>query len=229
MELDAITDVFFDLDHTLWDFDRNSRLAFKRVFHKNKIGVDLDTFISVYEPVNFEYWKLFREEKVTKKALRHGRLSDSFKKLEMEFTLDVIETLSVSYIDELPHDNHLFDGAEDILRYLQKKYNLHIITNGFEEVQHIKIKNSGIAPFFSTITTSEEVGVKKPNPLVFKRAMEKANAIANTSVMIGDTFEADILGAEAVGMQTIFYNYRLDEVCDNYNVIANLTEIKKFL
>jgi len=229
MIIKEITDVFFDLDHTLWDFDRNSKLAFERVFLKNKIGIDLDTFISIYEPINFEYWRLFREEKVTKEALRHGRLLDSFKKLNMEFSLEVIDTLSVSYIDELPHDNHLFDGAEDILKYLQKKYKLHIITNGFEEVQHIKIKNSGIASFFSTITTSEEVGVKKPNPLVFEKAMQKANVNASASVMIGDTFEADILGAEVVGMHTIFYNYRFDEVSNDYNVITNLTEIKNFL
>jgi len=229
MKFDGITDVFFDLDHTLWDFDRNSKLAFGRVFQKNKIEVDIETFISVYEPVNFNYWKLFREEKVTKEALRHGRLSDSFKELEIEFSLDVINTLSESYIEELPHDNHLFDGAIDILEYLQKKYKLHIVTNGFHEVQHIKLKNSNITHFFSTVTTSEEVGVKKPNPLVFKKALEKAKTKPATSVMIGDTFEADILGAEAIGMKTLFYNYRLDDVNQNYRTISQLSQIKEYL
>jgi len=225
----TIDHVFFDLDHTLWDFDRNSKLAFYRVFLKHNIDMDVADFIRVYEPINFDYWKLFREERVTKEELRRGRLTDAFKTFKIEFPLDLIDALAEAYIEELPIDNHLFDDAEEVLDYLSKKYLLHIITNGFHEVQNLKLKNSGISKYFRTVTTSEEVGLKKPNPVIFKTALEKAVAQPKKSIMIGDTFEADILGAESVGMETIFYNYRNDKVPTKYKVVNKLTEIKKHL
>ena len=224
-----ITDVFFDLDHTLWDFDRNSRLAFERVFNNHKIALDVNLFIANYEPINFNYWKLFREDQVSKEQLRRGRLQDTFDTFKMKFPLAFIDTIAESYIDELPVDNYLFEGTESILEYLSEKYKLHIITNGFEDVQHLKLINSGIKKFFSTITTSEEVGLKKPNPVIFKTALKKANAMPESGIMIGDTFEADILGAEAVGMQTLFYNYRKETLPARYKVINSLFEIKKHL
>jgi putative hydrolase of the HAD superfamily len=225
----AITDIFFDLDHTLWDFDRNSRLAFERVFSSHKIELDVNLFISVYEPINFEYWKRYREEQVSKEQLRRGRLQDTFSNFEMTLPLGVIDALAESYIHELPLDNHLFDGTEALLEYLFEKYSLHIITNGFREVQHLKLKNSGIKKYFSTITTSEEVGLKKPNPVIFKTALKKAGVVPESSIMIGDTFEADILGAEAVGMKTLFYNYRREALPAKYTVVNSLDEIKKYL
>ena len=229
MNNEMITDIFFDLDHTLWDFDKNSLLAFERVFSTFEIKLEVATFATVYEPINFEYWKLYREEKVTKQELRRGRLIDAFNRFDMVFTLETIDALAVSYIDELPHDNHLFDGTIEILDYLTKKYTLHIITNGFEEVQHLKLKNSGIRDYFKTVTSSEEVGLKKPNPVIFKRALEKANVVTENSLMIGDSFEADILGAEAVGMKTLFYNYRKEQVPSGYKLINSLLEIKNHL
>lgn len=224
-----IKHIFFDLDHTLWDFDKNSALAFKRVFLKHNIELELEIFLKAYEPINFKYWKEFRDERVTKEQLRRGRLTDTFKILKKEYPLEMIDLLAHSYIEELPFDNHLFSGTQELLAYLSEKYTLHIITNGFEEVQHLKLKNSNIDHFFDTVTTSEEVGVKKPNPKVFHRALEKAAALSQESVMIGDTFEADILGAEGIGMQTIFYNYRKETLPDSYRVVNNLLEIKKHL
>ena len=229
MDKNGLTDIFFDLDHTLWDFDRNSLLALARVFSKHKINLEVKKFAAVYEPINEAYWKLFREEKLTKEQLRRGRLTDSFKQFEMRFSFRKIDAMADSYIDELPVDNHLFDGAIEILDYLREKYTLHIITNGFEEVQHIKLKNSGIHSYFKTITSSEEVGVKKPNPVIFRRALEKADVEKEESLMIGDSFEADILGAEASGMKTLFYNYREEKVPKGYQYIDNLLEIKKHL
>lgn len=229
MGLKNITDVFFDLDHTLWDFDKNSMLAFNRVFIKHNIDIEISTFIKVYEPINFNYWKLFREEKVSKQELRRGRLSETFKTFNMVFPTKVIDALAISYIEELPLDNHLFNGAEMILNYLTEKYILHIITNGFEEVQLLKLKNSGIKKHFSTVTTSEEVGVKKPNPMIFSSALKKANVNASNSIMIGDTFEADILGAEAAGMKTLFYNHRKSKIPTCNRMIYSLEEIRNFL
>tara|TARA_R110000772_G_scaffold170939_1_gene282932 strand:- start:86 stop:775 length:690 start_codon:yes stop_codon:yes gene_type:complete len=225
----GLTDIFFDLDHTLWDFDRNSFLALGRVFKTFDINLKVETFTAVYEPINVAYWKLYREEKVSKEQLRRGRLIDAFEHFEMNFPLQKIDDLAVSYIDELPVDNHLFDGAIEILDYLVEKYTLHIITNGFEEVQHIKLRNSGIHDYFKTVTSSEEVGLKKPNPVIFKTALEKADVLKERTLMIGDSFEADILGAEAFGMKTLFYNYRQEKVPNGYPFIDSLLEIKNHL
>jgi len=224
-----ITDVFFDLDHTLWDFDRNSGLAFQRMFKNHNIQIPLEDFLPIYEPINFTYWKAYREERVTKEELRRGRFQDAFEPFGVHFSTNELDALATSYIEELPKDNYLFKGVIPLLEYLFDKYKLHIITNGFEEVQHLKLKNSKIDHFFKTVTTSEEVGVKKPNPRVFHKALEKANVLAQNSVMVGDTFEADILGAEAVGMYTLFYNYRVEQVPLNYRTVDDIYEIKKYL
>ena len=224
-----VKDIFFDLDHTLWDFDKNSMLAFKRVFKKFKITIEFDAFLKIYEPINVEYWKKYREDKVSKENLRRGRLIDSFIFFDLIYTTEKIDEIADAYIQELPFDNHLFEGAVEILDYLILKYKLHIITNGFEEVQHKKLKNSGIDHYFSTVTTSEEVGVKKPNPKVFLTALNKANSLPAQSVMIGDSLEADILGANNIGMKTIFYNYRNENISKKIKSIDSLLEIKNYL
>ena len=224
-----VKDIFFDLDHTLWDFDKNSMLAFKRVFKKFKITIEFDAFLKIYEPINVEYWKKYREDKVSKENLRRGRLIDSFNFFDLIYSTEKIDEIADAYIQELPFDNHLFEGAVEILDYLILKYKLHIITNGFEEVQHKKLKNSGIDHYFSTVTTSEEVGVKKPNPKVFLTALNKANSLPAQSVMIGDSLEADILGANNIGMQTIFYNYRNENISKKIKSIDSLLEIKNYL
>ena len=136
--MNKITDVFFDLDHTLWDFDRNSGLAFQRVFQKHEIPLVLEDFLKVYEPINFNYWKAYREERVTKQALRRGRLVDTFVEFKLSYPTTIIDAIAVSYIDELPVNNHLLEGALEILDYLKSRYTMHIITNGFTEVQGIK-------------------------------------------------------------------------------------------
>lgn len=224
-----VKDIFFDLDHTLWDFDKNSMLAFKRVFKKFKITIEFHAFLKIYEPINVEYWKKYREDKVSKENLRRGRLIDSFNFFDLIYTTEKIDEIADAYIQELPFDNHLFEGAVEILDYLILKYKLHIITNGFEEVQHKKLKNSGIDCYFSTVTTSEEVGLKKPNPKVFLTALNKANSLPAQSVMIGDSLEADILGANNIGMQTIFYNYRNENISKKIKSIDSLLEIKNYL
>jgi putative hydrolase of the HAD superfamily len=213
----------------LWDFDKNSMLAFKRVFKKFKIIIEFDAFLKIYEPINVEYWKKYREDKVSKENLRRGRLIDSFIFFDLIYTTEKIDEIADAYIQELPFDNHLFEGAVEILDYLILKYKLHIITNGFEEVQHKKLKNSGIDCYFSTVTTSEEVGLKKPNPKVFLTALNKANSLPAQSVMIGDSLEADILGANNIGMQTIFYNYRNENISKKIKSIDSLLEIKNYL
>ncbi|REE08632.1 putative hydrolase of the HAD superfamily [Winogradskyella pacifica] len=217
-----IKHVFFDLDHTLWDFDKNSGLTFEKIFNLNKINVNLIDFLSVYEPINFKYWKLYREEKVTKGALRYGRLKEAFDGVGVVVEDDMIHLLSDAYIEQLSSFNHLFDGTFEILDYLKSKYELHIITNGFEEAQEKKMTTSNIRSYFQTVTNSEMVGVKKPNPKIFNFALNLAKANANESVMIGDNIEADIEGAHKIGMQTIHFDYNDSYNNHSYNRITNL-------
>lgn len=229
MKFNNIRHIFFDLDHTLWDFDRNSGLAFSSIFQKHKILVRLEDFLKVYTPINENYWKLYREDRVTKEDLRYGRLKESFDGLKINVTDTQIEQLSIDYIDHLPHHNHLLEGALEILDYLQSSYKLHIITNGFKEVQHKKLESSGILKYFVTITTSEDVGVKKPHRKIFESALEKALANVKESVMIGDNLEADILGAKQFGMQAILYNYYKAKFSEDYLQVLEMKELTRYL
>jgi YjjG family noncanonical pyrimidine nucleotidase len=225
-----ILDVFFDLDHTLWDFEKNSALTIKKILKKNQIPVNPDEFLKHYVPINFKYWELFREDKISKEELRFGRLSEAFSMLDMVIEKDKIVVLSEEYIQFLPENNHLFDGAFEILDYLKPKYNLHIITNGFHEVQNHKITNSKLTPYFSTITNSESAGVKKPNPIIFEFALNQANAKRESSIMIGDCINADVLGALNCGMDAILFS-ELPQIIDNPDIrqINNLLDLRKHL
>lgn len=225
----AITDVFFDLDHTLWDFDRNSALAFKQIFKLNGIEANFQDFIEVYSPINFEYWKWYREDRVTKAQLRYGRFKKTFNVMGIKVSDDFINKLSHDYINHLPYHNYLFDYTVEILEYLHKKYNLHIITNGFEEVQSKKLVNSKIDHFFQAVITSEAAGVKKPHPAIFKYAFAKAHTTPTQSIMIGDTYEADIVGAQNMGMKAICFNYHKAQIPASTIVIESLRELTQYL
>lgn len=229
MKLSNIEHVFFDLDHTLWDFDKNSGLTFADIFKKWNIPLNLEEFLKVYMKMNIRYWELYRNDKVSKETLRYGRLKDSFDMLKYTTSDDVIHGLSEDYITFLPHNNHLLDGTIGILKYLKLNYKLHIITNGFDEVQCRKMTTSGIADFFQTITTSEEAGVKKPHKLIFQKALEKAKTSAENSVMIGDNYEADILGSEKSGMKSIYFDYYQTSEISDIRQIQTLKDLVKFL
>jgi putative hydrolase of the HAD superfamily len=225
----GIKHIFFDLDHTLWDFDKNSKLTFEQIFKIHGLSIEIDTFIEVYEPINLNYWKLYREERVTKADLRYGRLKETFDAINIVVEDNLIHKLSVSYIDYLTTYNHLFEGTRDILNYLFDKYHLHIITNGFEEAQERKLKNAEIRHYFKTITNSEMVGVKKPNPRIFNFALEQASAVASESIMIGDSLEADIQGAHKVGIDGILFCSYDDYATTKVKKIKQLKDLKNFL
>lgn len=229
MKLSNIKDVFFDLDHTLWDFDRNSALTFEKIFEQNNLKLELKRFLKVYEPLNLNYWKLYREEKIDKSGLRYGRLYDTFKALDISVSNDVIYQLSEDYITHLTTFNYLFDSTIEILEYLRPNYKLHIITNGFKEVQHGKLVKSNIGHYFDTVTNSEMVGVKKPNPLIFNHALKVAKANVKESVMVGDNYEADVLGALNIGLDAICFNYHNQELDNHIKSINHLLELKKYL
>ena len=229
MKIENIKHVFFDLDHTLWDFDKNSSLTFQKIFELHQVKVKINEFIPVYEPINLNYWKLYREELIDKASLRYGRLKDAFDILNYHVEDDLINRLSIDYIEHLASFNHLFEGTIDLLDYLHPKYELHIITNGFEEVQLRKMTASNITKYFKTITNSEMAGVKKPNPIIFHHALEVAKAKPQESIMIGDSYEADILGALNVGYDAIFFNYNNQTIEPKIKQVKDLLEIKMYL
>ena len=228
MKLNHITDIFFDLDHTLWDFDKNSALTFEKIFEMNQVHISIADFLAHYEPINLNYWKLYREERIDKASLRYGRLFDTFEAIKVKVEDDLIYQLSEDYITYLISYNHLFDGAIEILDYLNSNYNLHIITNGFHEVQHEKLKKAKIQTYFKTVTNSEMVGVKKPNPLIFNHALELAKATKENSIMIGDNYEADVLGALGIGLDAICFNYHKLQLDRNIKSISRLLELKNY-
>lgn len=223
-----ISDVFFDLDHTLWDFEKNSALAFEAIFRKYGVGVNLEDFLEHYIPINLKYWQLYQYDKITQEELRYGRLKDVFTLLDYKVTDETILVLSVEYITFLPQFNYLFDGAVEILDYLNSKYRLHIITNGFHEVQNNKLKNSNISHYFQTVTNSEMAGFKKPNPLIFEYALKQAKTKKQNSIMIGDSLDADIVGALNFGLDAIFFSQSTTADI-NIKQIDHLLGLKKYL
>jgi putative hydrolase of the HAD superfamily len=225
-----IEHVFFDLDHTLWDFEKNSELTFEKIFTEHSVTVNIDDFFAIYKPLNLKYWKLYRDEKVSKEELRYGRLKNSFDAVNYEISDQLIDKLAIDFIENLANFNHLFEGTFELLDYLAEKYTLHIITNGFEEIQSKKMINSKIHHYFDQIITSESVGVKKPNSRVFEFALEVANAKKENSVMIGDSLEADIRGALSIGLQAIhcvFDNAKSTD--EDFITVNSLLEIKEYL
>ena len=212
-----IKHIFFDLDHTLWDFDKNSEQAFATIFNTDFPEIDLGSFIKVYAPINQALWKLYQKDLISSEQLRYQRLKQSFAAIDCVVSDDQIEYLAQQYIALLPENNYLFDGTVQVLDYLQSKYKLHIITNGFADVQNKKLHNSGIYKYFTTITNSESAGAKKPNPIIYDHALTIAQASSNESIMIGDCLDADIAGALQFGIDAIWVNYQ--KTSNNNNIV----------
>lgn len=220
--------LFFDLDHTLWDFDKNSRLAYQRIFEEYDLSLSIETFIEIYEPLNLQFWRKYRNNEISKEQLRYQRLKTAFDACNFYVSDEHINTFADLYIEYLADNNHLFEGCIELLQYLAPNYQLHCITNGFIEIQDKKLINSKLKPFFQVILTAEEAGIKKPDPEIFKIAMDRAGASPNNSVMIGDSYEADIMGAHAVGMQTIYFEPHGNHIDGVGHRVERLEQIKSF-
>ncbi|HLV43283.1 MAG TPA: YjjG family noncanonical pyrimidine nucleotidase, partial [Brumimicrobium sp.] len=202
--MNIIKDVFFDLDRTLWDFDKNSESALRIIYEELKLdnyAASFEHFLAIYRDVNARFWKSYGEGKIDKLQLRNGRFTDTLK--EFEILDDQMGlTMGNRYLELSPYQTHLFPSTKEVLTELKESnYRLHIITNGFKEVQFTKLENSGIRHFFDDVLCSEEVGQSKPHPLVFQNALNRTNAKANQSIMIGDDFRADVIGAENAGIR----------------------------
>ncbi len=224
-----ITDIFFDLDHTLWDFEKNSALTFQKILEEKELQVKLDDFLSTYIPINLEFWKLYREDRISKSELRYRRLKKTFDQIDVPVSDALINTIADEYIEHLASFTHLFPHTQDVLEYLSPHYNLHIITNGFQEIQEKKLKGSKIHHYFDQIINSETAGVKKPHPYIFELALEKADVAAKKSLMIGDSLEADIIGAKSAGLHALHFNAHKEPAHDLCKMIDSLIEIKSIL
>ena len=229
MNKEAVKAIFFDLDHTLWDFETNSQHTFTAILEPYSFSFSIDEFMEAYTPINHAYWKLYRENKISTLELRLSRLEKTFETLGAPQTPAVLQSLSDAYIDQLSTHTHLFEGTIELLDYLKSNYRLHIITNGFEQVQQKKMDNSGIAHYFDVVLTAERAGVKKPHLAIFEKALEEAGVKAEHSLMIGDSYEADIAGAIALGMQAIHFNSHQEATHKACPMVESLAEIKEYL
>jgi putative hydrolase of the HAD superfamily len=201
--------IFFDLDRTLWHFDANSTNVLNEVYNDFELGPNIpssDSFIKKYQEINEELWALYREDRISKEDLRWKRFAETLAFFGID-NKELGEEMGNYYVHHSPRQTELFPYTREVLEYLADKYTLHIITNGFEEVQDIKLTKSGIDHFFDQLIMSEKVGVKKPHPYIFKKAMALSDAKVEHSLMIGDDLYADIYGAQRVGMDHIYFNF----------------------
>ncbi|WP_158828714.1 YjjG family noncanonical pyrimidine nucleotidase [Mucilaginibacter lacusdianchii] len=203
------THLFFDLDHTIWDFDKNAEETLQELYELHNLqalGVaSAVAFIETYTRNNHQLWADYHLGKITKDVLRHLRFNKTFTDLGMQPDL-IPAGFEDAYVQLCPTKTNLFPHAHETLSYLQSKYTLHLISNGFRESTETKVAGTDLAKYFDNVIISEVVGVNKPHPDIFKHALELAGAIKEESLMIGDSLEADIYGALNFGMDAIFFN-----------------------
>jgi putative hydrolase of the HAD superfamily len=225
--------LFFDLDKTLWDFDANSAEALREIYSRHQLskrGVhSFDDFHEVYKAINEELWEKYRNGEMDKAALSVNRFHFSL----LEYHIDDIplaEVLSQEYIDGVSEQTRLFPHAFETLDYLFGRYHMHVLTNGFMEVQYRKMENTGLGKYFDSIITSEEAGAHKPALRIFQYALEKTGADPGECLMIGDDPDVDMIGAKSAGIDQMFVNYDGIEVNEIFTfTIRSLSEVRNIL
>jgi putative hydrolase of the HAD superfamily len=201
--------IFFDLDHTIWDFDKNAEetlMELYDIYRLNEIGLpSAGLFIETYTRNNHRLWADYHTGKISKTQLRETRFKTTF--LELGVHPDSIPlAFEDDYVLLCPTKTNLFPHAHETLQYLQGKYTLHLISNGFKESSELKIGNTNIGGYFQHIIISEVIGVNKPDKAIFEHALNLAGAVKSESLMIGDSLEADVYGALNFGMDAIYFN-----------------------
>lgn len=225
--------IFFDLDRTLWDFDKNSRETLEEIFTNQQLGAlgisSFEKFYSVYHEINAYHWENYRSGNLDKETLRYIRFYETLARFGIDDKERAIK-IGNEYVEHSPQKTSLLPGTLETLAYLNEKYMLHIITNGFEEVQHIKMRSSGIAHFFQHIITSERAGHKKPTPEIFRFALKITGAKRKESLMIGDHLEIDCVGARQTGIDSVFFNPQRKPHSEKITYeITSLDELKNLL
>ena len=224
-------DLFFDLDHTIWDFELNSKETLWDLHLKYELeakGINnFDEFYSIYSVHNHRLWDRYTKGFIKQEELRWKRIYLSL--LDYKIADEALsKEMSVDYLDILPNKKNLFPYTIEILEYLKSKdYSMHLITNGFESVQFKKIKNSNLADYFTEVITSEASNSLKPNKEIFEYALKASNAKLETSIMIGDNESADIQGAINAGMDSIFVNHlQIQPTVPATHTITHLKELE---
>ena len=197
--------LFFDLDNTIWDFNLNSWYALRETFIQYRLDLSFfERFYEIYVFHNERLWELYRQNGITKEELSRSRFELSFA--ETGISGVNATDFNRDYLERMPLQTRLCDGARHVLAKLSEKYDMHIITNGFAEVQYKKLGNSDLSGFFKKVFVSEEIKSPKPSPEIFRHAMKSCNARKKESLMIGDSWEVDIVGAMQTGMDQVFYD-----------------------
>lgn len=201
------THIFFDLDNTLWNFEKNSRCAMLETFRFFKLNEknDFDVFFEIYSKHNHQLWDSYRKKELGKNELVEKRFQNTFEEQKIS-GVDALE-MNTHYLNVMPKQKILNDGVLDILNYLKaKRYKMYIITNGFREVQTNKLESSGLKPYFSKVFISEEIKVPKPGREIFDYAIKSANAQKKKSIMIGDDWDVDVIGALHYGIDSVHFD-----------------------
>lgn len=206
---DRIKHIFFDLDHTIWDFDRNAEETLSELFHQYQLDrfglASPELFIETYTENNHRLWADYHLGKISKDHLRATRFKKTFLDLGLHPD-DIPLEFEEDYVRICPTKTNLFPYVHETLSYLADKYHLHLISNGFKESTEMKVERTGLAKYFKTIVISEVVGINKPDKAIFEYALSAAGARKDESIMIGDSIEADIRGAQQFGMDAICFN-----------------------
>ncbi len=198
--------LFFDLDHTIWDFDRNSNetLAEMHVLFGMAGKVDLAHFMDTFVKVNVALWEKHNANEIDQQTLRLTRFPLVFEAMGVAMPA-TSEELSEVYLDLMPRKSHIFPYAIEALEYLKQRYQMHIITNGFPEIQTVKLASAGITDYFDKVVTSAVAGCKKPSRGVFDYTMRLVDALPADCLMIGDNWQADIMGARGAGIDQVYF------------------------
>ena len=229
-----IQHIFFDLDNTLWDHRGNAYSTLKEIFKrqdvKEKFNIDFEDFHQEYFTINERLWEQIRDGEIDKEYLRKHRFYDTFLFFGID-DFDLSQTFENNFLDEILNYNDLVVGAFEILEYLYDKgYKLHILSNGFKEVTHKKCELSGIQNYFQTITSADEINIRKPQPEIYDYALKKAKAQKEDSMMIGDDWIADVEGGKSFGLEVVFFDVFNDNFeAEGVKVIKKLIELKEIL
>ncbi|MEO7211912.1 YjjG family noncanonical pyrimidine nucleotidase [Mucilaginibacter sp.] len=225
--------LFFDLDHTIWDFDKNAEETLHELYgtyNLKDIGLhSADLFIETYTRHNHRLWAQYHLGEITKDELRDARFKSTFTELGLHPSLMPAD-FEDAYVTLCPTKTNLFPHAHETLEYLQSKYTLHLISNGFKDSTTLKVNGTDLVKYFQNIIISEVVGVNKPDPLIFQHAIDLAGSTKEESLMIGDSIEADIRGALGFGMDAIYFNpLGLEKPADVPIQISHLKELTLML
>lgn len=224
--------LFFDLDHTLWDFRTNSRETLRELIVAHGLldrGItSAEDFIAVYEEINRALWSQLSTGRMPKEVLRVLRFRTALQRFGItDGRLPGL--LSEEYLEHCPRKSALMPGAAKLLDELSGRYHLHIITNGFEETQAVKLRSSGLHGLFDVVLTSERAGAAKPHAAIFDEALRRSGAVAEESLMIGDNVDADMQGARNAGWDHAHYTAETEPDLQATYRIAHLSELRALL